>query len=261
MGSLSFRKFVEASDIFGFEREQRGEAPNDSWSTAPVDQFDVEAMMDLLAHKKVANQYGETTFPNVMQWGSQPGAVKLEVAPNYGFVIKKLGVDKQGNPRWVTKKYFQLNRTGFGGYEDSVAQEVFEHVHRAAEGMVEAPTEDFKDLDGLVDNIYRKLKRTAKNIFLPEGVKKLHDDAYILKFGVRGHGVEARDHNRIEQNQVLISFDRAQGTIRITDYNLLSRVGRSHEFKIGLNDADFYFFPTQSRDEIAEVVACKMRYY
>jgi hypothetical protein len=261
MRRRTFHDYYEATDIFGFETEKRDETPDDSMLMRPIDRFNVELMMDLLSKKKVGVYEANLKFPNVMQWGDQPGALKLEIDTGYRFTIKKLGMDKEGSPRWVTKKMFQLNRNGFGGYEDSVAQEVFEQIDALKTTNIEAPVEDYKDLENLVTNIYNKMKRTAKAIFIPEGVKKLHDDAYIIKFGVRGHGLEARNQQRVEQNQTLVSYDRSQGTIRVTNYNLLSDVGGPHEFRINQNDLDCYFFPTQDRDEISEVVAVRMKYY
>lgn len=261
MKSLSFKKFFEAVDIFGFDRKEPESAEEVGMLSEPIHQFDVELMMDLLSKKRLGILESITDFPNVMQWGSQPGAIKLEVDTGYRFSIKKLGIDKVGNPRWVTKKMFQLNRNGYGGYEDSVAQEVFESLEDVSKTNIESPVEDYKDLEKLVTNIYSKLKRTSKSIFIPEGVKKLHDDAYVIKFGVKGQGLEARSQQRVEQNQTLVTYDRAQGTIRITNYNLTSPVGGGHEFKINQNDLDVYFFPTQDRDEISEVVAVRMKYY
>lgn len=261
MRRLTFKRFVEDTDIFGFERDKsEPQYADDSLLMRPIKQFDTELMMEFLTKKKIGTRYGEVTFPNVIQWGSQPGSVKLEVDPGYRLSVKKLAVDKEGNPRWVTKKLFQLNRQGYGGFEDTVAQEIYEYLNQAANTMIEAPTEDY-DLEPLVSNIYNKLKRTAKNIFIPEGIKKLHDDAYVIKFGVKGQGVEARDQQRVEQNQTLVSYDRHQGTIRVTNYNLLSDVGGSHQFRINQNDLDAYFFPTQDREEIAEVVSVRMKYY
>lgn len=262
MRRLTFRKYWEATDIFGFDKERNEEGPgDDGLLMRPITQFNFQEMFDLLKQKKIGTFHGEQTFPNVMQWGNQPGCIKLDISPTYGISVRKLGIDKGGNHRWVTCKYFQLNRNGFGGYEDAVAQEVWEQLMRVAQRNIEAPTEDYKELNSLVDNIYHKLKRTSKRLFIPEGVKKIHDDAYIIKFGLTGQGLQARDQQRVEQNQVLVSYDRSQGTIRITDYNIVSRVGKAHEFKINYLDLDHYFFPTQDRDEISEVVAVKLKYY
>lgn len=251
------------TDIFGFERKEEPAPEQDQILSEPIHQFDVELMMDLLSQKTLGALESSRPFPNVMQWGNQPGAIKLEVDTGYRFSIKKLGIDKLGNPRWVNKKMFQLNRNGYGGYEDSVAQEVFETLGDTyiSQAHIESPVEEYRDLEPLVRNIYDKIKRTSKCIFFPEGIKKLHDDAYIIKLGVRGQGLEARNQHRIEQNQTLISYDREQGTIRVTNYNLLSPTGGGHEFKISPNDLDVYFFPSQDRDEISEVVAVRMKYY
>lgn len=262
MKRRTFKDYFEAVDIFGFERDKTNDtAEDDSLLMNPIKRFDIELMMDFLSKKKVGVFEAFQNFPNQIQWGGQPGAIRLEVNPAYGFSVKKLAMDKQGNPRWITKKMFQLNRNGFGGYEDSVAQEIFEVIKNSSESNIEAPVEDYKDLDNLVSNIYSKLKRSAKQIFIPEGIKKIHEDAYIIKFGLRAQGLQARDQNRVEQNQVLVTLDRALGTIRITDYNLVSKVGLAHEFKINYNDFDHYFMPTQDRDEISEVIACYMKYY
>ena len=88
-----------------------------------------------------------------------------------------------------------------------------------------------------------------------------HHYAYIIAFGVRGQGLEARSQQRVEQNQTLVAYDQEQGTIRITNYNLQSPTGRGHEFKINQNDLDLYFFPSQDKDEISETIAVHMRYY
>lgn len=259
----SFRGFFEATDIFGFDRdrERPDQDPTDNLLTKPIKQFDVELMMDLLARKQIGAFEPKLDYMNEIRWGTQPGAIKLEIDTGYTFFIKKLAMDKSGNPRWYTKKSFQLNRQGYGGYEDAVAQEIFEELKRHADGGIATAPERYDELGDLANHIYSKIKRTCRDIFIPEGIKKLSDDAYILTFGVRGHGLEFRNQQRVEQNQTLVSYDNDQGTIRITNYNLLSGTGKAHEFKINQNDLDLYFFPSQSKDEISEPVAVFMKYY
>lgn len=261
MRSLTFKKYFEATDIFGFDRKPAAEVQTDDRLSHPIKRFDIELMMDFLSQKSLNSHRPYMPFLHEIRWGNQPGAIKLEVDTGYTFHIKKLGMDKQGNPRWVAKRSFQLNRQGFGGLEDKVAQEVFEQLEKYSTSNIEAPVEDYKELEGLVQNIYSKVKRTSKQIFIPEGIRKLHDDAYIIKFGVRGSGVEAPDHMRVEQNQTLVTYDRQAGTIRVTNYNVESPVGGSHSWKLQANDLDLYFFPTQDRDEISETVAVHMKYY
>jgi hypothetical protein len=261
MKKLNFKKFFEATDIFGFEPKRVVDSNTENNLNKPVNQFNVELMMDLLSQKKIGVFEPHMPFLHEIRWGYQPGAIKLEVDTGYTFYIKKLGMDKNGDPRWVTKRMFQLNRQGFGGMEDSVAQEIYEQIEKYSVSNIEAPVEDYKELENLVNNIYGKVKRTSKQIFIPEGIKKLHDDAYVIKFGVRGSGVEAPDHMRVEQNQTMITYDRQAGTIRVTNYNLESPVGGNHSWKIAANDLDLYFFPTQDQDEISETIAVHMKYY
>ena len=260
MQKLNFKKFFEATDIFGFEPNRSQEEKDDNLLTHPINQFDIELMMDLLSQKRISNQEPFMKFLHEIQWGHIPGSMKLEVDTGYTFYIKRLAIDKEGNPRWLTKKMFQLNRQGYGGLEDKVAQEIFENLERYSTQNIETPVDDYKDLENLTSNIYEKLKRTSKIIFIPEGVRKLSDDAYIIKFGVRGHGLESAGQYRVEQNQTLISYDRKAGTIRLTNYNVESPVA-AHTWSIGLNDLDLYFFPSQDRDEISETIAVHMKYY
>lgn len=256
-----FKNFIENEDIFGFEKKQDFNDDFNEKIEKPIKQFDVELMMELLLRKNIGAYEPFMPFLHEIRWGNQPGAIKLEIDTGYAFYIKQLGVDKVGNPRWVTKKLFQLNRQGVGGTEDQIAQEICTHLESCVKENIESTVEDYKDLESLTTHIYSKLKRVAKPIFIPEGIRKLNDNAYIIKFGVRGQGVEAANHMRVEQNQTLITYDHEAGSIRVINYNLESPVGKGHEWNIGVNNLDLYFFPTQDRDEISETIAVYMKYY
>jgi hypothetical protein len=199
MRRLSFRKFVEATDIFGFEPERFSEDPDNSMYERPINQFDIDLMMEYLSKKSMpAGLKSKSNFINEIQWGTEPGAVKLFVDTGLTFYIKKFNHDLQGTPRWVTKRMFQLNRHGYGGLEDAVAQEIFEHLEKYYRKDIDAPQKNYDELENLVMHISNKLKRTSKDIFMYEGIKKLTDNNYIIAFGVRGHGVETQDQQRVE---------------------------------------------------------------
>ena len=258
---MNFKKWFESTDIFGFDKKQDEMEKNDPFLVKPISQFNTELMMDLLMHKSVGTLQPISGFNDEIQWGTQPGAVKVECDTGFTFFIKRLNMDKQGTPRWVTKRAFQLNRNGYGGYEDSVAQEVHEHVSEVFKQNLDAPVENFDELQSLTIHLYGKMKRACKNIFIPEGIRKLSDHAFIIQFGVRGQGVEARDHTRIEANQTLVSYDKDHGTIRVTNYNIKSPTGGEHTWTIMPSDLDLMFFPSQNRDEVSEAVAVHMKYY
>ncbi len=258
---LTFKKYLEATDIFGFDDNRSKDEPDDDMLSKPISQFNLELMMDILSKKKVGTRTPYLKFVNEMRWGDDPGAVKLYVDPGWSFYIQKMATDKQGNERWVTKKLFQLNRQGYGGLEDLVAHEIHNEIVKTHEGPLDAPINDYSDLEHLTQQIYNKSRKVMKHIFIPEGIRKLSDNAYIIKLGVRGQGVESMNHQRVEQNQTLVSYDPECGTIRITNYNIESPVGGGHAWRLNPNDFDVTCFPTQSRDEISELVAVNMKYY
>jgi hypothetical protein len=260
---MRFRRFFEATDIFGFEPKQSGTDPDDNMLARPIQQFDLELMMEFLVRKKLGMQEAFCPFVSEIQWGKEPGSIKLEVDTGLTFYIKKLGIDKTGNPRWVTKKMFQLNRQGYGGLEDSVAQEVYEHISQIAHSRIDAPAEGYapEDLEHLVTHLENKIKRIAKDIFMPAGIKKLSEYAYIIKLDVRASGLETQDQKRVEQNQTVVTYDKEQGTIRVFNYNVESPTGGPHRWELMENDLDIYFFPTQDREEISECLAVHFKYY
>lgn len=261
MTRLTFKDFLEARDIFGFDAEKPKDPSEDSMLDKPIHQFNIELMMDILGKKKIGNHRAIPHFVNEIRWGGEPGAVKLEVDTGFTFYVKKLGKDMQGNERWCSKKVLQLNRQGYGSTEDTVAEEIHGHLKNAFESQLESPKADYDDLENLVVNIYNKAKKVAKSIFIPEGIRRLSDNAYIIRMGVRGQGCERQGHMRVEQNQLLVSHDPQCGTIRISNYNIESPVGGPHSWKIQPSDFDIYVFPTQGRDEISEMVSVHYKYY
>ena len=258
---LNFKKFFEATDIFGFDNNRSKDEPDDNMLAKPISQFNLELMMDILSKKKIGNLKPEMKFVNEMRWGNQPGAVKLDIDTGYTFYVRKLGRDKQGNDRWASKKMFQLNRQGYGGLEDKVAEEIHNELSKTYEGPLDSPITDYTDLEHLTQQIYNKAKKVMKHIFIPEGIRKLSDNAYIIKMGVRGQGVQTTGQQRVEQNQTLITYDPECGTIRINNYNIESPVGGPHEWRLNPVDLDLYCFPSQGRDEISELVAVHYKYY
>lgn len=261
MRKLTFKKFLEATDIFGFDHKRSGDDQDEKMSENPINSFNLESMMDILKTKTIGNKKARVKFVNEISWGDEPGSVKLDIDPGSTFYIKRLNKDKKGNNVWVSKKMFQLNRHGYGGLEDIVAEEIYNELEKVYEGSIDSPVSEYSDLENLTHKIYNKATKVMKNIFIPEGIKKLNDNAYIIKMGVRGHGLETYGHNRVEQNQTLVSYDPECGTIRINNYNIESPVGKAHSWKLNPLDLDLYCFPTQSRDEISELVAIHYKYY
>jgi hypothetical protein len=257
---MRFRTFLESKNIFGFEDFQ-DDVPQAPTDTGPVKGFNVEQMMNFLQHKSVGVYSPRSGFINEMQWGDRYGAVKVEVSPSMTFAVKRLGVDLKGEQQWVTKKLLQLDRDGVGGSEDAVADEIHEIVSKTIESAVGSPRRECEELERLTLRIADRMRQAGQRKFIFEGVKKLNKMAYIIVFEVGLHGVEARDHLRIEQLQTCVGFDPESGMIRIVMQKIASPVGGPHSWTTKPADMDLLFFPTQEGDEIAEAVATKFRHF
>lgn len=256
-----FRNWFEAVDIFGFTEKRPKESGTDDFLQRPIIPFDINLMMEFLAHKRIGLQPAENHFANEMQWGVDQGSVKLLVDTGYTFYVKRLAKDLQGENRWITKKMFQLNRQGYGGHEDPVAGEIFTHLETAYKSPVEGPIPDYHDLENLVVHVANKVRRVANEVLIYQSIKKVDENNYLIIFDVRGQGCEAPGQSRVEENLTSLTYDKEAGTIRITNYNVESPVGGPHSWSLMPNDLDLYFFPSQSRDEIAECVAVHFKYY
>lgn len=263
MQTISFKNFIEAVDIFGFEKDKELEDRYNELDNYPIRQFNVELMMKLLNRKRIglheANYEG---FMNEITWaGGRPGAIKLEVDTGFTFHIKRFNFDLEGQKRWVTKKLFQLNRKGLAGYEDIIANEIHDHIGRIYDQEIDYPTSEYNDLEKLTWKVSQTMKKVGKEIFLFHGIKKLDENCYHILFELRAGGVEAQDQQRVEQNVTQISFDEHTGTIRINNYNIESPTGGDRKWEVMPQDIDMYFFPSQSIDEIKDTVAVHFKYY
>lgn len=262
--SKSFKQFYEAANIFGFENG-RDAAANDASSELdnyPIRQFDVELMMKLLLNKKIGlHEADYSNFMNEISWGGErPGAMKLEVDTGYTFHIKRLNYDLEGNKKWATKKMFQMNRRGLAGYEDIIANEIYDHMNRLNSFEIDYPQPSYDELEKLSYKISQSMRRVGDKMFIFRGIKKLSEQCYHIVFEVGAGGVESQDHQRVENNVTQVSFDETTGTIRVNNYNIESPM-KGRKWEVMPNDIDIYFFPTQPIDEICDCMAVHFKYY
>lgn len=261
---MSYRPFkewliAEKHDIFGFEKKIMPEPPKPA-DENPVHQVDIEQMMEMLAKHKIAEKRPFVKFVNEVHWGTGTGALRVWLGTGLNMMIDRKIVDLEGQERWITKRIFQINQTGYGGHEDAIVQEVLNQLEWIDEQQLDSPKADFDELEGLVATMASKIRRTARDIFIFEGVMQVDVNTYIIRLGVRGQGVEAQDQQRVEENQTVIHFNKDTGVIRLTNYNVESPVG-SHKWELLPNDTDIYFAPTQARDEITETIANTLHWY
>jgi hypothetical protein len=265
MAYKSFTHWLtENTDIFGFEAE--GD-PSDydplppKLRDLPVDSFDIDELTRNLACYDLGVKKPTIKFVGEVRWGDGPGSMRVAIGSRLNLLIEKKGTDLEGNDIWYTHKVYQINRAGYGGYETHVLQDLLSELKRIDELPLPSAQHEYKTLENLVTSIANVYRRTAKVIFLHEGIRKLDDNNYIIRLGVRGSGVEHQDQRRVLENQTYINFTPRSGVIRIFNYNIESPTGNAPQWKIMPKDIDFNFATSQSRDEIIEALATFIHWY
>lgn len=260
MANVNFKTWLERTDIFGFERDVNTPNPRTKENELPLKRFDLDTLTEFLKNMRLPGKLASCSFPNEVIWGENVGAVRVKIGPTLQLQIDKCCTDLQGNQIWVTKKFYQINRAGYGGFEKNVGQEIFEEVERIDKEGVDSPSSEYRELPNLAAGIANGLRRMARDIFIFEGIRKVNETNYIIRFGVRGQGVEARDHQRVIENLTDISFDRRTGKIKIFNHSVKTNVG-GHFWKLLPADQNWNFMPSQPRDEIVEVISTNLKWY
>jgi hypothetical protein len=251
----------EKRDIFGFEREMVPERRNDN-EDKPIKQFNTEELMNYLMKSDLGQKKSNYRFLNELHWGFGPGAIRITVGQKYQVIIEQRGVDLEGNNRWFAKRVFQLDQSGYGGHEPKAAQEILEIVQKINEqNLLPSPSHEYKELENLVISLTNSMRRVAREIFVFNGITKLDENNYIIRFGLRGHGLEYISQRRILENQTNVSFCPSTGVIRIFTNNLATKTGEAPRWEIQDQDTNWFFSPNQPRDEIVECLATRIRWY
>jgi hypothetical protein len=260
MKDLNFKIWLEEADIFGFDQGIEPKTSDDD-EGEPVHQFNFEELMDYLCDMKLPGKNPKIKLVNEIHWGDGgSGTMRVFIAPRMFVYLDRMGMDLEGNRTWLRKKSYQLNRAGYGGYERSVAESIFEEVKKIDRQPLERPTSDYKELDKLVLAMANKFRGKARDIFIFENITKKSDNHYIIKMGVRGHGIGAPNQQRVEANLTEIAYDAKAGKIRVINTNVESPL-QGHVWALQPSDEDFYAFPSQSKDEIVEAMATFLKWY
>lgn len=261
MEQMQFKKWIieEFKDVFGFDKEFIPSI-NNRPSTKPVNTINPEEIMNYLSKHKIGEREPVIKFVNEIHWGSGPGALRAWIGCSLAVMLERQGTDLIGIPRWITKKVLQINKEGVGGDENAISMELLDELEKIDVDPLDSAKNNYNELENLVGTMADVLRRTAKNIFIFEGVRKISDHNYIIRMSVRGQGVEAPDQRRVEENQTRIMYDPETGLIRMNNYNIESPL-YGHKWQIMPSDNDWYFCPTQSREEITETLAVTMHWY
>jgi hypothetical protein len=254
-----FKQWVEVHDVFGFEKELYAE-PKSEKGEKPIKEFSLTRLTNSLGQYPLGVKQPDIKFINEIWWGQGPGAMRVWVGTGLNVMIERMNVDLQGMNRWGCKRVYQIPQGGCGGNEESVAQEVMEIIQQIDMEPLDSANHQFEYMEDLAASMANMLKKTAHPVFIFEGVRKVDDVNYIIRFSVRGQGTGWRSHQRIEENQTQLTFDKNSGLIRLTNYNVRSPM-RGHTWTLPPKDTDWYFFPSQDKTEIIETICNTMYWY
>lgn len=261
---MTFKTWLEGWEQYGFRDNDPKEKSNYFGSPDPenpVDTFDSEYLINMLSERNIGPLQPKSDHIHEVRWGDQPGSLRLAIQPGYGVYLQRLGKDLQGESLWYTKKYFQINRQGYGGYEEVVTQELYESLENIYKTPEESAKSEFPDLQNFIFHMANRIKSTMRPIFYFDRIHKIHDHRYQICLNVRGNGVQSPGQMKIARNYTEVNFLPDKGVIRMWNTNQESKVGRDARVEIAPDNASFTFFPTQAWDEICDPITTVLRFY
>jgi hypothetical protein len=263
----SFKNWLvsEGKDLFGLDRVYvpKKEVHNDM----PIKTISSEIILEDLMTRSLGEMQAFSTFHDHIQWGRHPGSVQMVISPMGSFksIIRRLQEDLRGDAVWICKRVLPykeiLNATR--AIDEDMAEDIFERIKECWAGDLEAPSNDYKDLEKLTIKV---AERCRSQVVKPElmifrGVREIKKDIhYNIYFECAGHGVEAPGSMRLEQFSIDMSYDKESGMIRSFGYGIQSPT-RQHLWQVQPSEWDEMFSPSQDQKEIIDAVSAAFSTY
>src|ERR1039457_2382477 len=89
---LNFKLYLEEfKDIFGFTDEMKDSQPIAKVvDEKPIMPFNSNRMLEYLASQKVGVQEAFQDFSNTVQWGTEPGSIRVRIGSQYTVYLERL---------------------------------------------------------------------------------------------------------------------------------------------------------------------------
>jgi len=263
--------FVEEfRDIFGFDEEIRAMREKERATKAVLDEkpimpFNSNAMLESLARQKVGvYNRGFQDFSNVVQWGTNPGAIRVRLGSQYTVYIERLIFDFDSNPVWTTKKVFRINTEEYKQYHESVGDAIYDELSKIALQNLDSAKREYNDTHELAQEIKDTIDGYAHDMFVFERIKKVNENNSLLVYAVKGGGVGALQTPgqaaRINQIIVDVNFSEDTGLIRIMNTAVVTG-DEGYSWHLMPSFFEGMFAPTQDFKEIAEAVTTAMKWF
>jgi hypothetical protein len=260
MKNINFKKWIikEGKDIFGFDKEINPIDQN--ISDDPIWGTNIERLSEELSDITIGNKEGSLISSSQVVWGEGQGSLKVIINPDLVVEIKILNRDLQGQNVWITKKVLVLNREGSGGYEEEIKNVILDELVEINKLPLYKIDVNNVNMKRLAEKLSFNIQKVCRPYHYFEGIKELDENNYIIRLGVAGQGVLARDQYRIIENQTLVNFDENTGLIRLLNYNIGTEV-TGHAWRTRPSDKDMYFLPNQPEEEISSAIRMAMKWY
>lgn len=265
MTQFNFKEWIGLRDIFGFEKEINQAQATGKIDDLPIQTLTLSLVMERLGQNTLPMGMPKSRFLSEMQWGNQPGAVRVVWTPRLNVKIQKLHHDREGNNTWVLKKYFFVNDRDFAGQEDVVADEVFEQVKLVANEQLDAVMEsgEFK-FENIVWSLAAKMRQEDNETIDFQGVKKLNENEYDLLFYLRGGGTGTMYGPKGQRPAlaliVKMAYSENTGLIKAIA-ELVQGIDDTSSWAIQPAEFEEHFLPTQSKNEIIAAITTALKWF
>lgn len=264
----TFRQWFlsEGKDIFGFHRDAPEPAPVDK-EEGPIIPMKADFLIEEMLRNKINGMEAFSAYPDQIQWGREPGAVRMVISPLGSFksIIRKLQRNLLGEDVWVCKMivpYKDLMHSDFI-FDESFAGELFTKVEKIFEDSINAPAADYQGLRSLSTKLHGRAMRrdVLPAVMIPIGMREVkQNEHYIIHFECRGHGVETPGSGRLEAFLIEMTYDPRTGMIRSFGHDVQSPT-KGHVWYPQPSEWDEQYSPSQTQDEIISSITNALSTY
>lgn len=261
-----FKTFMEMAD-FGHDRDKHKPSIQGSSGMpeeCPLKPINSEALMEALKRlPPVGSLMARWSWQDIMEWGDDVGAVKLDISPfgSYKIIARRKVHDLEGTERWICKGVLPLNEKPFAEQKEEVlAHHLYETVTKISNQQIEKPEVDCQIFERVCSGIMAKCRQKHPLVMLYRGSKKIHDHYFKVFFEYRGAGGDVAGSRRVNQFDINVQFDPKIGLIRCWACEITSPKGQNL-WQISPSEWDEYFTPNQDKSEIIECVRTLLNTY
>jgi hypothetical protein len=212
---------------------------------------------ELLQMPSLGQLEGVKLFNDEIQWGTEPGALKIEMSPlgSMRLVTRRLTKDLEGNDTWVCKEVYPIHDYKDQDREVKIASNLYERLTEISKQDIDSPDKEYDEIERLAQKLwYTTKKQHPSYIMFPTQLRKQDENYYKLVYEFRGQGVGAPYNGktgRVEQFDIDLIYYPKKGMIRCFGYDIDSS-SRERKFYVQPSEWDEMFSPKQDSSDIVE---------